>query len=71
MARFTRFRNTFPVIDDIGAIAFANAFGGVRNETVCAFEVARIGVALTEWSGGGDTVWWVVAFLLLGVGVDL
>jgi len=69
--RLPRFRNTFPVVDDIGSLAFASAFSEIGGVPVVAFEVAGIGAAVAFGCWGGDCVWWVVALFLLGVGVDL
>jgi len=71
MSRFPRLRNTFPVVDDVGIIAFACAFPEVGREAVVAFEVAGVRTALTHGCGGGDCVCGIVTLLLLGVGVDL
>jgi len=71
MTWFPWFRNAFTVIDDIRVIAFASIFTEVGGVSVVAFEFTRIGIALADGCGEGDCVLWVVAFLLLFVGVDL
>lgn len=71
VAWFTGFGNTFTVVDDFGVVAFASAFSGVGGEAVVAFEVAWVRSAVTFGCWGGDCVRWVVAFLLMRVGVNL
>jgi len=71
VTRFTRFDDTFPVVDDFRGGAVASAFLEVGSETVDAGETAGVGVGGTFWCGGGFAVGRVGAFFLLVVGVDL
>jgi len=71
LSRFTRLRNTFAVIDDVGVLAFAGASLFVGGVAVVTAETAWVGVTLAGGSGGGYGVYGVGTFDFLLVGVDL
>jgi len=67
----SRTGDTFPVVDNVGRMAFASATEFVGDETIITLELTGVGFGLTFWCGEGDGVGWVVTFYFGFVDVDL